>query len=97
MVLVDTSVWISFFNGVSSETTDFSSLLIEKNQVCLCPVIIQEILQGINSDREFNILRNDSLAFHILNFDIIEASFGAANIYRNGEKKASLLKNQIIV
>ena len=52
IVLVDTSVWINFFK--ENETT--SSLFLKNNLsniiIATCPVIVQEVLQGIVTDKD---------------------------------------------
>lgn len=54
MILVDTSVWIDYFNG--SQTVGVGKLvqaLDEKRPCCLSGVIYQEILQGADSEVSF--------------------------------------------
>ncbi|MDZ7696990.1 MAG: PIN domain-containing protein [Deltaproteobacteria bacterium] len=52
-ILVDTSVWIDFFNGVSSAPqAALRKLLEEEEDVCISAYILTETLQGFNHDRE---------------------------------------------
>lgn len=54
MVLVDTSVWIDFFAGRSRpHVTALVDLIRNENDLCLCGVILAEVLQGIRSDADY--------------------------------------------
>ena len=87
-VIVDTSVWIDFFKGVdNSEVNILSQYLKNDDPIFLCPPIIQEILQGISSDKEYIQLKDYLLSISIVNDDALEAALGAASIYRALRKK----------
>ncbi|CBL45107.1 PilT-like protein [gamma proteobacterium HdN1] len=53
MILVDTSVWIDYLNGVLSPQTDLLDSAIIEGTVALGDIIFLEILQGIKNDKEF--------------------------------------------
>ncbi len=92
-ILADTSVWINFFKGIESEeVTMLSEYIHEGDTVYLCPVIIQEILQGIMDDQQFIEIRKYLLAFDILNDDGVEVAIGAANLYRSLRKKGITIR-----
>ncbi len=55
MILVDSSVWIDFFNGVRSPTTDRLSELLASKSVITGDLILTEVLQGFASERDFAI------------------------------------------
>lgn len=51
-VLVDTSVWINYFNSVESSSTKALANLIEtKQEIFSSPLIAQEILQGLKNEK----------------------------------------------
>ena len=53
MILVDTSVWIAFFNGVASaEATYLRTCLVDAHSLVLPGVVLTEILQGLRSDAD---------------------------------------------
>jgi len=86
-VLVDTSVWIDFFNGTASPHADALAGFIEsKVSVFIVPVILQELLQGFQSDRDFETARDLLLAYPIIETDLVEAAIGAAMLYRTVRK-----------
>ena len=54
MILVDTSVWIDFFNGNAHEYTDALDHALDKGVAAIGDLIFLEILQGFRSDKEYN-------------------------------------------
>ena len=53
MILVDTSVWIDYFNGVQNKHTDTLDSGIVEGIVAIGDLIFLEILQGIRDDRDY--------------------------------------------
>lgn len=54
MVLVDTTVWIDFFSANPNPHVEaLEKLIADREDICLCGVILTEILQGIGDDAEF--------------------------------------------
>ena len=53
MMLVDTSVWIDYLNGVQSKHTDSLDAGIVEGIVVIGDLIFLEILQGIRGDRDY--------------------------------------------
>ena len=92
-IIVDTSVWIEFFKGEKSEKVEILVDYIDNNDaVYLCPIIIQEILQGIVSDKQFNQIKEYLLAFNILNDDPVIMAVKAAQLYRSLRKKGITIR-----
>jgi len=61
MILVDTSVWIDYFNGIPSRHTDALDSGIIEGVVAIGDLIFLEILQGIRSDRDYRITKQTLL------------------------------------
>src|SRR5690606_2995567 len=53
MILVDTSVWIDYFNGAENSHTDALDSAITEGIVVIGDLILLEILQGIRNDRDY--------------------------------------------
>ncbi len=52
-ILVDTSVWIDFFNGSDSgQVSLLEAAMQEEDAVLKCGLVLMEILQGIRSETE---------------------------------------------
>lgn len=86
-VLVDSSVWIDFFNNVENRQTGIlTDLLTNEGSICTCPVILQEVLQGITDDGDFNRVKADLDTFDLLLLHPLEAATAAVNLYRKLRK-----------
>jgi predicted nucleic acid-binding protein len=88
-VLIDTSVWIDFFNSPnsSSEVGVLRQLIKEDRAISLCPVIYQEISQGIRDDQTFEYVREILLDFDMIDFAWLTVTDKAIEIYRTLRKK----------
>lgn len=53
MILVDSSVWIDYFRGVSSPQTDRLDALLGREPVAIGDLMLAEVLQGFTKDRDF--------------------------------------------
>lgn len=53
MILVDTSVWIDYFNGQDNPLTDKLDALLTDGLVVMGDLIYLEILQGFKSDKHY--------------------------------------------
>jgi len=85
--IVDSSVWIAYFNGLPHPPTESLAQLLEKNEEpVLFPVIALEVLAGFKHDADFNKVRS---LFNRL--DVLELSpevhVQAAALYRSLRKK----------
>jgi len=61
MILVDTSVWIDYLNGVKNKHTDTLDAGIVEGSVGMGDLIFLEILQGIRDDRQYRLTRQTLL------------------------------------
>lgn len=58
MILVDTSVWIDYFNGNDNKHTEYLDGALIEGNVALGDLIFLEILQGIREDKEYKRLKS---------------------------------------
>ena len=56
-VLVDTSIWVEYFNRPESEYAQRLAEFLEAEAVCITGIILAELLQGAKTHAEFNLLR----------------------------------------
>ena len=54
MTLVDSSVWIDYFRGVSTPQTNWLDASLGTEPIATGDLILTEVLQGFLSDRDFN-------------------------------------------
>lgn len=53
MMLVDASVWIDYFNGVSTWQTNLLDDSLSSVPIVIGDLILMEVLQGFRSDKDF--------------------------------------------
>ena len=53
MIVVDTSVWVDYFNGVTGPHTNLLDRLLLKERILIGDIILTEVLQGFRSDADF--------------------------------------------
>ena len=54
MILVDSSVWIDYFRGVSTPQSDRLDLLLGVEPLAIGDLILTEVLQGFTRQRDFD-------------------------------------------
>lgn len=87
MVVVDTSVWIDFFQNPSGqENGRLEELVRGRNRVAICGIVLQEILQGIRERKSFELTRQRLLFLPFLEADR-EVHLLAASLYRDLRKR----------
>ena len=92
-ILVDTSVWIDFFNGVSSvPRVSLRKLLEAEEEVCISSYILAETLQGFKNEREFEAAKRHLLYLPILDLTNPESYISAAQLYRTCRKRGVTIR-----
>lgn len=83
MILVDTSVWIGFFNEFDSPAVRLLEDFIEAEEdICLSGLIVTEVLQGFRNEKDFELAKKHLLQFPIYILDNPQSCIKAAQIYR---------------
>lgn len=58
MVLVDTSVWVDFFNGKMTDETEKLDHYLSSTVIVVGDLILTEVLQGFRSDKDYRIVKS---------------------------------------
>ena len=82
MILVDSSVWIDYFRGTRNEQTDILDALLTSEPVAVGDLMLAEVLQGFNSERDFNQAKNVLLSLHQVDIGGTEIAIQAARNFR---------------
>lgn len=97
MILVDTSVLIDLFKGISNDPTDrMREVLTHDIPFGITSVIYQEVLQGAKSEKEYALLKeylSCQRFFHPR--DPLKTYGDAAQIYFNCRKKGIMIRSTI--
>ena len=91
MILVDTSVWIDYFNGNDSRATEYLDESLIEGTVAIGDLIYLEILQGFRSDNDYKAAKTrlETLTIYEL--------FGLASVEQCAENYRTLRKKGITV
>ena len=95
MVLIDTTVWIDFFSARSvPHVEDLEKLIVNREDLCICGIILTEVLQGIRKESEFIRTRDlfDKLIFLPMRYSTFLQS---ARIYRVLRRKGITIRRSV--
>lgn len=65
MILVDSSVWIDYFNGKPTQSSDYLDAILGIENIIMGDLIIAEVLQGFRSDKDFKKAKSLLLGFDV--------------------------------
>jgi predicted nucleic acid-binding protein len=82
LILVDSSVWIDYFNGTVTPETDKLDSLLGDELLAIGDLILTEVLQGFSSDRDFNQARRMLTSFTVVELGGREIAIQAARNFR---------------
>ena len=82
MILVDSSVWIDFFRGTATLQSDRLDSLLGSELIATGDLILTEVLQGFDSDRDFNQARKILTSLPIVNVGGQAIAIRAARNFR---------------
>ena len=86
MILVDSSVWIDYFQGTDAPQTEKLDLLLGNELLATGDLILTEVLQGFSSERDFNRGR-------ILLTSLVVVDLGGQELAIQAAKNVRILRN----
>lgn len=92
MIIVDTSVWIDYFNGKDITETDILDRALGKQQVAIGDLIALEILRGFRSDKDYTTAKKYLGNLDQYNMLSPELALKAADYYRKLRKKGITIR-----
>ena len=95
MILVDSSVWIDYFNGQTTWQTNMLDNLLSNVPIIMGDLILTEILQGFRSDKDYESAKSDLsiLPFHEIGG--YQVAVNSAQNYRTLRKKGITVRKTI--
>jgi hypothetical protein len=82
MIVVDTSVWIDYFNGRPTPEANLLDSLLERERLAIGDLVLAELLQGFRSDLDFRRALDFLSAFEFLAMVGREVAVDSARNYR---------------
>lgn len=92
MILVDSSVWIDFFNGNVCAETDKLNEILGLEEVVIGDLILAEVLQGFRSDTDYKAAKNVLTSLTTHNLLGKELAIKSANNFRALRKKGITIR-----
>ena len=95
MILVDSSVWIDYFNGVESTETALLDEFLSTDTICIGDIILAEVLQGFRSDRDYKLAKEILTELPIYQIVTPELALVSADNYRKLRKKGITIRKSV--
>ena len=95
MILVDSSVWIDFFNGRETAETNLLDDALSTDTICIGDIVLAEVLQGFRSDKDYRVARGLLLELPIFQIMTPELALVGADNYRALRKKGITVRKSV--
>lgn len=82
MILVDSSVWVDYFRGAITSQTEKLDQLLGREPLAIGDLILTEVLQGFDSERDFNNAREMLTSLSIVELGGRQIALQAAKNFR---------------
>jgi predicted nucleic acid-binding protein len=97
LILVDSSVWIDYFNGKRTVRTDWLDSSLGNTAILMGDLILTEVLQGFQSDEDFKVAKNLLLQLPFMAMGGRELALESAANYRALRKRGVTVRKTIDV
>ena len=97
MIVVDSSVWIDYFNGKKTPQTNWLDSSLGNIPIIVGDLILTEVLQGFQNDKDFKVARDLFLEMPIMEMGGRDLSIQSALNYRALRKKGATVRKTIDV
>lgn len=95
MILVDTSVWVDYFNGTRNRQSDALDGLLGREPVAIGDLMLAEVLQGFRSDAGYRRAKTLLLDLPVMEMVTTERAVRAAENFRFLRKRAVTVRKTI--
>ena len=95
MLIVDTSVWIDYFNGKITEQTEKLDFFLSNSEVGIGDLILVEVLQGFRNDNEYLVARSLLMDLELKPLCSVDLAVKSAENYRLLRKRGITIRKTI--
>lgn len=95
MILVDSSVWIAYFNGSRIWQAELLDELLNRELILMGDLILTEVLQGFRLDKEFKKAREFMKALQFCHMGGYDIAVNSAQNYRKLRKRGLTVRKTI--
>lgn len=97
MILVDSTVWVDYFRGKITRQTNQLDLLLGHEPLAIGDLILGEVLQGFDSDRDFKSAQRLLTSLQVVEIGGLEIAIEAARNYRALRRRGVTIRRTIDV
>ena len=95
MILVDSSVWVDYFNGVETLATKKLDSLLGLQPICTGDLILAEVLQGFRQDQHYKAAKTLLCSLPMYSMLGVDLSLKSAENYRVLRKQGFTIRKNI--
>ncbi|MBV6447198.1 PIN domain nuclease [Nitrosomonas sp.] len=95
MVLVDTSVWVDFFNGKISDQTEKLDHYLSSTVIVVGDLFLAEVLQGFRNDKDYQIAKSLLTELELVQLCNTNLAIQSAQNYRTLRKQGITIRKTI--
>ena len=95
MVIVDSTVWVDYMNGVVAPHTDWLDREVARQRLGLIDIILCEVLQGVREERRFRELQLRLMSFEVFDSGGRDLAIAAARNFRALRARGRTIRSTI--
>ena len=95
MVIVDTTVWVDYFNGVHNPETDWLDTEMDRQRLGLTDIILCEVLQGMRNEVEATTIERLLRKLEVFDTGGAELASATARNYRTLRSRGHTVRKTI--
>jgi predicted nucleic acid-binding protein len=95
LILVDSSVWIDYFNGTITPQTEKLDRLLGAEPLAIGDLIFTEVLQGFGEDTDFNTAKKLLTSLEVVNLGGAHVGIQAARNFRTLRSRGITIRKTI--
>ena len=97
MIVVDSSVWIDYFNGVDSAASERLDALLGAEPLAVGDLILTEVLQGFRSDADYRTAKDLMTSLTVLEMLGQKVAIRSAENYRSLRSRGITVRRTVDV
>jgi predicted nucleic acid-binding protein len=95
MILIDSSVWIDYFNGLDTPQTSKLDMLLGVEPLGIGDLILIEVLQGFRIDKDYETVKQLLTSLSIFNMPNMEIAIKSVDNFRYLRKRGITIRKTI--
>ncbi|MCB0806246.1 MAG: PIN domain nuclease [Bacteroidales bacterium] len=95
MILVDSSVWIDYFNGIRNSQTKKLDDFLENDLVTIGDIILTEVLQGFRNDSDYRLAKTHLTKLHCYAISNKNMALKSAENFRKLRKMGLTVRKKV--